>query len=196
MGVRSTSAVAVSAVVIALLAGCGGAPLVASAEDIADTAENALEDEVGSRPKIDCGSENIELTVGLVIDCVLTDPASGAQFDSPVTIEKIEGTDYTVGVQVGDAPISSPGPEPTVEPDSSGIPTVPGADIANLAAGALESVLGYLPDLACHEEAVQIVVGNTTDCLFDDDEGVTHDVRVEITEFDGSNYSINAEVIT
>lgn len=195
MRTRSASAVAVSAVIVVLLAGCGGGPLVAQAEDIAETAENALEEEVGSRPEIDCGAGEIELKVGLVVDCVLTDPVSGERFESPVTIEQIDGSTYTVGVQVGDAPID-PEPEPTVEPDPSGIPTVPGADIADLAAGALESVLGFRPALECPEPEVQIAVGNTTDCRFDDEEGVSHDVVVEITEFDGSNYSINAEVVT
>ena len=195
MSIRLASIATIAAASVALLAGCTATTLSAAAEDIATTAENALEEQVGSRPEIDCGAGEIELKVGLVVDCVLTDPTTGEQFDAPVTIEAIEGSTYTVGVQVGDAPINAPEPEPTVEPDPSGNPTVPGDDIAQLAAGALESVLGFLPELACPEAQVQIVVGNTTFCSFDDEQGVAHDVRVDITEFDGSNYSINAEVL-
>lgn len=195
MSIRTVSTIATVALAAALLAGCTTVTLTAQAEDIATTAEDALEQQVGSRPEIDCGTGEVELKVGLVLDCVLTDPASGEQFEAPVTIEAIDGTNYTVGVQVGDAPINPPEPEPTVEPDPSGNPTVPGDDIAALAAGALEPVLGFLPDLACPEAEVQIVVGNATFCSFDDDEGVAHDVRVDITEFDGTTYGINAEVL-
>lgn len=195
MSIRIASITAVVAASIALLAGCTSATLTAPAEDIATTAENGLEEQIGSRPEIDCGTGEIELKVGLVVDCVLTDPTTGEQFEAPVTIEAIEGSTYTVGVKVGDAPINAPEPEPTVEPDPSGNPTVPGDDIAALAAGALEPVLGFLPELACPEAEVQIVVGNTTFCSFDDEQGVAHDVQVDITEFDGTSYSINAEVL-
>ena len=195
VSIRIASIATIAAASIALLAACGTATLTAQAEDIATTAENALEEQVGSRPEIDCGTGEIELKVDLVVDCVLTDPATGEQFEAPVTIEAIEGSTYTVGVKVGDAPINAPDPEPTVEPDPSGNPTVPGDDIAALAAGALEPVLGFLPELACPEAQVQIVVGNTTFCSFDDEDGVAHDVRVDITEFDGSTYAINAEVL-
>jgi hypothetical protein len=196
VSLRIPSLLSIGALAVVLLAGCTPAALTASAEDIADLAEGALEEEVGSRPEIDCGTGQIALKVGLVVDCTLTDPVSGTQFDAPVTIETIEGTDYTIGVQVGDAPIGEPTPEATVEPDPSGNPTVPGADIAELAAGALEGVVGFLPELACPEEQVTIVVGNVTYCSFDDADGTAHDVAVTITEFDGSNYTINAEVIS
>jgi hypothetical protein len=195
VSIRIVSTVAAIAISTALLTACTTVTLTAQAEEIATTAEDALEQEVGSRPEVDCGTGDVELEVGLVIDCVLTDPVTGEQFEAPVTIEAIDGSNYTVGVQVGDAPINAPEPEPTVEPDPSGNPTVPGDDIAALAAGALEPVLGFLPDLACPEAEVQIVVGNATFCSFDDADGVAHDVRVDITEFDGSTYSINAEVL-
>ncbi|MFZ2964217.1 MAG: hypothetical protein WA006_05980, partial [Rhodoglobus sp.] len=159
MSIRTVSTIATVALAAALLAGCTTVTLTAQAEDIAATAEDALEQQVGSRPEIDCGTGEVELEVGLVLDCVLTDPASGEQFEAPVTIEAIDGANYTVGVQVGDAPINAPEPQPTVEPDPSGNPTVPGDDIADLAAGALEPVIGFLPDLVCPEAEVQIVVG-------------------------------------
>lgn len=194
MKTSTASIVAIATASAALLAGCTTITLTAQASDIANTAENGLEEEIGSRPDIDCGTGEIELKVGLVVDCVLTDPVTGEQFASPVTIEAIEGTTYTVAVKVGDAPIGAPGPEPTVEPDPAGNPTVPGSDIAELAAGALEPVLGFRPELLCPEAEVQIVVGNSTFCTFDDG-AAAHDVQVDITEFDGSTYAITAEVL-
>lgn len=103
---RTAPLIALVLATTALLSACSGGPvLTAEAEDIATTAENALEQSVGSRPEIDCGTETIELKKGLVIDCVLTDPATGEQFESPVTIDKIEGTEYSISVQVADEPI-------------------------------------------------------------------------------------------
>ena len=91
----------------ALLSGCGGGTAASvPADGIATTAENALEEKIGTRPDIDCGTDDIELVEGKVIDCTLTDPVSGEKFDSPVTIKAVDGSSYTVGVQVGDAPIN------------------------------------------------------------------------------------------
>ena len=103
---RIAPTLALSVAALALLAGC--APTVsytAELTDIANTAENALEEQVGARPEIDCGTGSIDLVAGKVIDCVLTDPATGDRYESPITIETVEGADYTIGIQVGDAPI-------------------------------------------------------------------------------------------
>jgi hypothetical protein len=90
----------------ALLTACTPATTYSvPADDIATTAEDALEEQVGSRPEIDCGAEDVVLAKNKIVDCVLTDPASGERFEAPITIEDTEGTDYTIGIQVGDAPI-------------------------------------------------------------------------------------------
>lgn len=103
---RPAALVALVIAASALLAACTGAPvLTAEAQDIAATAETALEQSVGSRPSIDCGTGTIELRKGLVVDCVLTDPETGERFDSPVTIDKIDGTEYSISVQVASEPI-------------------------------------------------------------------------------------------
>lgn len=196
MKIRTASALAAAAFALVALAGCAPATLTASAEDIADLAEGALEEQVGSRPDIDCGTGDIELKKGLVIDCTLTDPVSGDRFDAPVTIATIQGNTYTIDVQVGDAPIDPPTPESTVEPQTGDNPTVPGTDIADLAAGALESILGFLPIIECPDAEVEVFVGNSVVCAFAEDDGTQHEVRIDITEFDGSTYAINAEVIS
>lgn len=80
------------------------ANLTVPAAQVADTAEDALEEEIGRRPEIDCGSKQIALTDGEQVACVLTDPETGSLFDADVTISGVDGTDYIVTVQVADTP--------------------------------------------------------------------------------------------
>lgn len=102
---RLAPVLAAAIVSVGILSGCtAAATYTVSPEDLATTAENALEEQVGSRPDIDCGTEDIDLVKGTVVPCVLTDPASGDEFDAPVTIEEVDGASYTIGVQVADAP--------------------------------------------------------------------------------------------
>jgi len=103
---RFAPALALAIGAIAVLAGCTTTvEYTAELADIANTAENALEEQVGARPDIDCGSGTIDLVKGTVVDCVLTDPATGDQYESPVTIQSVEGAEYTIGIQVADEPI-------------------------------------------------------------------------------------------
>ena len=76
-----------------------------TADQIAEAAEGALEQQVGSRPSVDCGADDVRLVKGTKVDCVLTDPETGERFDAPVTITKVDGTDYAISVQVSDEPI-------------------------------------------------------------------------------------------
>ncbi len=104
---RVAPALALVVVATAILVGCTQAQTyTADRADIANTAENALEEQVGARPDIDCGEGSIDLVKGTVLDCVLTDPATGDQYESPVTIESVDGANYTIGIQVADAPIA------------------------------------------------------------------------------------------
>lgn len=103
---RASSLVATAALAVAVLAGCvPAATFTVPAATIAETAEGALEQQVGSRPDLDCGTEDVEVRKGAVVDCVLTDPATGDRFTAPVTIESVDGTEYSIGVQVAEEPI-------------------------------------------------------------------------------------------
>lgn len=91
----------------AALAGCSvtaSANLTVPASQVADVAASALEDEVGIRPEMDCGDEAVDLVDGEVVECVLTDPTTSSEFDAPVTIEDVDGSDYRVDVEVADTP--------------------------------------------------------------------------------------------
>lgn len=96
---------ALAVVSTALLAACAGEPPVqVSASSIATTAAAALEQSIGELPEIDCGDEMVELKKGTTLECVLTDPALGEDFDSEVTISDVDGANYSVSVSVAEEP--------------------------------------------------------------------------------------------
>jgi hypothetical protein len=164
--------------------------------DVAETAAGALEEQTGSRPDIDCGGDAIALEAGTKITCLLTDPASGLEYDVVVTITTVSRDGYEIDAKVADLPNNPP--QPTAEPTVPGdVPSVTGDQIAALAVQALTPGLGFPPQLSCPEPEVQIVVGNTTYCQYDA-EGVSHDVEVTITSFDpdAGTYRITAKVIS
>lgn len=74
------------------------------AEQIADEAEGALEEQVGQRPDIDCGDDQVDLVDGEVVDCELTDPSTGSEYDTTVTLSNVDGTNFDIDVKVADQP--------------------------------------------------------------------------------------------
>lgn len=106
MTARAIATATVLALTAGILAACVPAPtLTVAASAVADTAESALEQQVGSRPDIDCGSGELELRKGMVVDCVLTDPATGDRFEAPVKIDAIDGDGYSITVNVAQEPM-------------------------------------------------------------------------------------------
>ncbi|MEU5153109.1 hypothetical protein [Glycomyces sp. NPDC021274] len=57
---------------------------------------------MGQRPEIDCGEEDIEVVEGESVTCLLTDPSTGSEIDTTVTFETVDGTEYSLDVQVAD----------------------------------------------------------------------------------------------
>jgi hypothetical protein len=159
--------------------------------DVATVVEDRLEEEVGSRPDVDCGSDDVNLEVGNKLTCVLTDPATGLEYDVLVTFTEVKGTDYSFDFKVADTPNNPP--EPTVDPNA---PTVSGDDIAALVVTALTPQLPGPPVVSCPEPEVHIEVGNTTYCTFEDEDG-PQDVEVTITSYDPAQgvYTISAQII-
>ena len=183
----------VAASLLLVLAGCSfqaeAGPTVSGAS-VAKTAAKALEAKVGTSPDIDCGTDDIIVVKGKKVTCELTD-TDGLVYDVAVTFTSVKGSTYHIDVKVADAAKNAP--SPTV-PAGGAAPTVPGTDIAALAAQALTKQLGSAPDMSCADENVTIVVGNTAACSFTDAAGAFHDVTVTISEFDGSQYTIDAKV--
>ncbi len=99
---RRAAALALATGALVALGACSSGTPTASADDIADLASDALEDEVGQRPdSMDCGSEDVEIVEGNTVDCTLT--AGGDELGATVTIDSVDGNDYSITVQVDEA---------------------------------------------------------------------------------------------
>lgn len=198
---RSTvlaSGLALSA--LALAACSASANLTIPASSVAEEAERILEEQIGSRPEIDCGDESVDLVDGTEVDCLLTDPVSGSEFDMTATLSDVDGTKYTLNVQVADAPnnAATEGTEAateTAEAESPANLDVPNSQLANLAAGALEGELGYAPTITCAEGALPLKVDQYIQCGITGPDGNTRSVRITITSVEGTDFTINAEVL-
>ncbi|MCU1418433.1 MAG: hypothetical protein JWP32_2607 [Schumannella sp.] len=194
MRARNLKLVLAGAAAALLLSGCTFSltPQIpeVDASGVATAVEDKLEEQVGSRPDVDCGTDKVKLEVGSTLTCVLTDPGSGLEYDTVVTFTSVKGTTYEFDFHVADSPNNPP--QPTVDPGS---PTVPGEDIAALVVTALTPQLDSPPEVTCPEPEVTIAVDNTTYCTFTDADG-THDVTVTITSYDPDKgeYTINAQV--
>ena len=83
------------------LAGCGGGTL--SASTIEEGAEDALEEQVGTRPDITC-PEEIPAEVGAETECTLTAGDDPTEYPVSVRVSSVEGDTANFDIEVGDAP--------------------------------------------------------------------------------------------
>jgi hypothetical protein len=193
---RTSRPVLLAAAVITLAAALSGctASITAtvSPDKIADLAEDALEAEIGARPEIDCGADDIELRQGTTVPCLLTDPATGSEFDADVTLSKVDGTDVTVSVQVADAPNGAPEDAPSPDPTiATGTLVLSATEIAATAEKALKDA-GVLtnPGVVCPGGDHEVSNGFTLDCTAIDG-GTQYAASVTISDVEGSSYSVN-----
>ena len=196
MRTRSFASLALAATSIVLLAGCtGSASLTVPADSVATQAAEALEAQIGSLPEIDCGDDAVKLIDGTVVDCVLTDPATGSQYDAPVTISGVDGLKYKVNVEVAETPIG--GSEGETETDPEAGPRVLPSELATTAAGALEEQYGALPLITCPgSDLLDLYVGFTIDCDLTETVSQAQGVAtITITAVDGAKYSIDVKVV-
>lgn len=193
MRARPLTLIPVAALAATLLGGCtfsvgvNNAPMVPP-EDIETRAAEQLEEQVGVRPTIDCGDDEIPVEAGTSVTCLLVDPVAGLEFDTLVTFTEVDGTHYAFDIEVADVPNNAP--RPTAAPGAF----VPIGDIEALAIRALTPTLGYVPEVTCDGAGVGIVVGATVDCSYPSPEGTVAAV-VTITAFDqtAGEYTINVE---
>lgn len=179
------------------LTGCTfSASATASPEEIATLAEDALEAEIGQRPEIDCGEDSISLEEGSVVPCLLTDPATGSEFDADVTLSKVDGTNVTVSVQVADTPNNAPAPDPSESPatDAGGTLTLTAEEIGVTAARALTDA-GVLPSpsVLCPGGAHEVSNGYSLECTAIQG-GDQYAATVTVSEIEGSSYSVNVVI--
>lgn len=166
------------------LAGCTfQANLVVAASEVEALAATALAEQWGTEPTLDCGDENVDLVEGTTVDCVASNPNSGLDYPATVTITDVEGSKYSIGVTVGSA---------IVEDDpAADAPTVPGGDLADLAAGALEPKLGYRPVVDCGTDRIAIVLDGTIDCVATGSDGVDYPATITVTNVTETGYDID-----
>lgn len=179
-----------------LLAGCSfSANLTTSAQSVADQAAQALQEQLGTdvTPEMDCGDDAVALVDGTVVDCTLTDPTNGLEYDTTVTLSEVDGTDFHIDVQVAETANNADAKKEDTA--STGELTVPSADLATLATGALEPELGYSPVIYCSPEDIPLVVDEELLCMITDPDGNRGTVSITITKVDGTDYAINAKVI-
>ena len=213
MKTRPSSAAALAIASIFLLAGCSfslGGPTTVSSGDIADLAEEALEDEFeDSSWKVDCDDDGDEVEVkfeeGETIDCLATDKDADLEYDAEVEITDIDGDKYEVEVDVDDEANNADDEDSDDEDNDSDSDSdgdsfyVSDEDLAALAVEALSPELGYEPtDMFCLTAETEIEEGNYDYCYFTGDDDEFYTVQVTIDSFDkqSGEYSIIAEVIS
>jgi hypothetical protein len=80
------------------------APSTVSSSKVSGLAEDALEQQIGIRPSIDCGVDEFPLEDGASRTCTLTDPTTDEQFDAEVSLSDVQGGEFHVQVTVADTP--------------------------------------------------------------------------------------------
>lgn len=181
---RRAGAIVAAVAVSVLLAGCSfqANPVIAASE-VEKLAVQALAEQWGTDPEIDCGKENVDLVEGTTVDCVAHNPNSGLDYPATVTITDVKGGKYSIDVAVGAAA--------SEEEPSSDAPTVRPEALADLAAGALETDLGYRPVVDCGTEPIAIELDGTIDCVATSDKGVDYPARIVVTDVTDTGYDID-----
>jgi Domain of unknown function (DUF4333) len=98
---RPARLLAAGPLLLVALAACGTSPL--PAEDVAEKAEDALEEQIGARPEISC-PDDLEAEVGTEMRCTLTAGGDPTEFGVTITVTSVEDENVNFDVEVDDAP--------------------------------------------------------------------------------------------
>ncbi|SDK59825.1 protein of unknown function [Glycomyces sambucus] len=83
-----------------------GTSLQIEASRLAEATADALEAQMGSRPEIDCGAADLNITI--YVDrqtyCSLIDPATGDEYEVTISVTKIEGDQFEFDIEVAETP--------------------------------------------------------------------------------------------
>ena len=88
---------------LAGLASCSSTPVL-TADTVASSAEDALEEQIGVRPSISC-PDDVEAKVGEETRCTLTGGDDPTEYGVTVTVTSVEGKNATFDVQVDEKPL-------------------------------------------------------------------------------------------
>jgi hypothetical protein len=88
---------------VAGLVACGGNSVL-TADTVAASAADALEQQVGVRPSVTC-PDDVEAAVGAKTRCTLTGSDDPTQYGVTVTVTSVDGKNATFDVTVDDQPL-------------------------------------------------------------------------------------------
>ncbi|PZF57341.1 hypothetical protein DEJ23_07595 [Curtobacterium sp. MCSS17_008] len=91
----------------AALAGCtvsASAERTVSPPRFEASVADALEQEVGQRPEVDCGTDDVELVEGNTVHCDIGAEGDTTVYDSTVEVRDVDGSRYSVRVEVAEQP--------------------------------------------------------------------------------------------
>ena len=106
---RTVLAAVTGTALVAVLTGCtvsASANRTVSPPGFERAVADALEREVGQRPLVDCGTDPIDLVEGNTVHCEIGAEGDTTVYDSTVEVGDVDGTDYSVHVQVDEQPKS------------------------------------------------------------------------------------------
>jgi hypothetical protein len=210
---RNLAVLPIALAVIGLAACTAEARPTVSGEDLADLAADALEEETGARPDMDCGTDSIIITEDKEVDCTATSTQSGTEYDAVVTFTDVDGTDYRIGVEVAsepngaesEAPASDPAEEDTSqsgtdeawggEGDTAWV-RVTAEQFAAAVADALVEELGSRPEIYCGEGTTRtLMAGAIHSCeLVDAAAGERYNITITIESIVDGQFNFTAEL--
>jgi hypothetical protein len=173
-----------------------------SGEDLADAAADALEEQIGQRPEVDCGDDSIIVSQDKEVECLLTDPSTGSEFDTTVTFTGVDGQEWDIDVQVASEPNGGAPTESAAAEETSSAPAadeagleIPADDLAAAAADALEEQVGSRPEIDCGTGIdITIYEGWQTYCDLIDTDGSVYGVTITVTSIEGTAFDFDIEV--
>ncbi|WP_051703934.1 DUF4333 domain-containing protein [Glycomyces sp. NRRL B-16210] len=198
MPIRKLAALPLAIAVIGLSACTFEAGQTVSGEKLAEAAEDALEGEIGSRPDVDCGDDSIIVSQDKEVDCLLTDPATGLEYDTTVTFTGVDGDEWSIQVDVA-SEANNGEAEESEAPANEGADgtelSIAGSDLAAAAADALEAQVGSRPDIDCGDLQITIYEGRQTYCtLTDAASGEEYEVTIDVTSIEGEQFNFDVQV--
>jgi hypothetical protein len=192
--IRCTAVLPIALAALGLAACSAEAGPTVSGEDLAD----ALEEQIGQRPEVDCGDDSIIVSQDKEVDCLLHDPSTGSEFDTTVTFTGVDGQDWDIDVQVASEPNGGDTTESAAEETSSAAPPadeagleIPAEDLAAAAADALEEQVGMRPE----SDGIDIPIyeGRQTYCDLIDGESV-YEVTITVASIEGTAFDFDIVV--
>lgn len=210
MPIRKLAALPIALVALGLAACTAEAGPTVSAADLAELAAEALEEETGARPDMDCGdNDSIIVTQDKEVDCTATSTESGNEYDATVTFTNVDGLEYEISVKVAsepngagsEAPSSEPAEDGTSEPAFGGDGDtawvrVTAEEFAAAVADALVEEWGSLPEIDCGEGTTRtLYAGAVHSCeLVDAAAAERYNITITIESIEDNVFNFSAEL--